>query len=182
MPRGNPANTQFGPGTLRWAPLGTAEPASLTGAWPSGWTQVGYTLAGSEVRTNPTTTDLDVEEENETLGSPTTKMTREVMFNMAEVTLANLALSENSPGSSIVTTDPAFDSFEPPNVGEEVHFMLGWDSEDAKRRRFWRECKQTGQMTETHKKGALAGFSATFRAFKPQTGAKSYKEFRAKAA
>jgi len=183
MPRGNPKNTEFGPGTLYWAPLGTAEPTSLTGAMPSGWTQVGYTNAGSEVRTNPTNVDLDVEEENESLHVATTKVVREVVFSMAETTLTSLALAENAdPSVAIDTTNPGFDAFEPPNVGEEITFMLSWTSEDGRRRRWWRECKETGSLSEAHKKGTLNGYNATFRAMKPQTGLKSYKELRAKVA
>jgi hypothetical protein len=183
-PRGKAANTGFGPGALYWAPLGTAEPTTLTGAWPTGWTYVGYTNQGSEVRTSPTVVDLDVDEEKEPVAVDTTKVTREVMFSMAETTLTNKALAENAdPATSVVTSNPGFDTFEPPDIGDEVAgFMLGWDSEDLKHRIVWRQCKQVGQMTDTHRKGQLQGYNATFRAFKPETGLKTYKEFRAKAA
>jgi hypothetical protein len=184
MARGTAANTEFGPGTLYWAPLGTTEPNSLTGALPSGWTLIGYTLQGSEFRTNPTVADLDVEEEKEPLGTDTQKVVREVHFVMGETTLTNLALSENAdPATAIDGSNVAFDAFEPPDVGQEVDgYMICWTAEHGKRRRWYRQVKQTGTATESHRKGQLQGYDVTFRAFKPSSGLKSYKELRAKAA
>lgn len=103
----NTANVTTGPGTLYYAPLGTAEPATRVAAWPSGWVPVGYTAEGHTFSTSLNVDDIEVAELLDPVRRVTTKRDSKVAFAMAEATLAHLKLILNggtvTPDSAILT-------------------------------------------------------------------------------
>jgi hypothetical protein len=178
----NPNNIKVGPGTLYAAPLGTAEPVSVTGAWPAGWTALGYTDAGSEFDFGPTTSPISVEEELWEIRQAITGYTGTMTFVLAEVTRQNLALVLNAGiGASTIASSQGTNGDgslwqETPSAGSEVRVMLGWDSiplaattaADPNSRLIVRQTLQTGTVKRTAKKGANKSmYAASFKLEKP---------------
>lgn len=165
----NPNNVKIGPGTLYVAPIGTTEPSAVTGAWPAGWVELGYTDQGSQFAFGPTVAAVAVEEEFWPLEQAIVSYAGKMTFVLAETTRQNLAISLNAgvPGGA------GFDSAsqgtnvdgslwqEPPAPGTENRVMLGWDSlqqgatsgTDPFTRFVIRRCLQVGQVTRMARKG-----------------------------
>lgn len=184
-------NVKVGTGTLYAAPVGTAEPVSVSGAWPAGWRTIGYTDTGSEFDSTPTTADVLVEEEYFPVRIATVSLKGSLTFSMAEVTLDNLALSLNAgTGGNLVTstfgtlqnaTDAAIWQ-EVPLPGQEVRVALGWDalvegatavagSPTYLARLIARQCLQTGSVKRIARKGNnKAMYAVTFSFEKPPVG------------
>lgn len=60
---------------------------------------------------------------------------------------------------------------EPPEIGEEVRTMLGFDSEDRLERIIWRKCFQAGSVNTPRRKGAeFARFPVEFAVERPAGG------------
>lgn len=181
----NPNNVKVGPGTLYAAPLGTAEPLSITGAWPSGWTALGFTDQGSEFDIAPATAALEVEEEFWPLRQVITAYSGKIMFVLAETTRQNFGLVLNAGiGSSLIASTqvpptPMSDSTlyqQPPIAGTEVRVMLGWDSliegassgTDPFGRLIIRQALQTGTVKRLARKGNnKSTYAAEFSLEKP---------------
>lgn len=163
----NPNNVKIGAGTLYAAPLGTAEPAAVTGAWPAGWSALGYTDQGSSFAFGPTVAAVAVEEEFWPIEQAIVSYSGKFSFVLAETTRQNLALALNAGiGSATVAatqgTNPDGSQWqEPPAPGADVRVMLGWDSInlggtaalDPYSRLIVRKCLQVGMVTTTHRKG-----------------------------
>lgn len=178
----NPNNVKVGPGTLYAAPLGTAEPISVTGPWPSGWTTLGFTEAGSEFDIAPATAPLAVEEEFWPLRQVITGYSGKLMFVLAEITRQNLTLVLNAGiGSSVLANTQGANAdgslwAEPPIAGTEVRVMLGWDSliegastgADPFGRLIVRQALQTGTVKRLARKGNnKSSYAAEFSLEKP---------------
>lgn len=160
------SRVKIGPGTLYVAPLGTAEPTGVTGAW-TGWTALGYTDTGSTFTIQPTVQPVTVEEEYWPVKNVITAYTAELSFALAEQTRQNLLVALNAGiGSSLVagtsgTNGDGSQWAEMPDIGDEVRVMLGWDSitkgattsADPFTRLIARQCLQTGQMQRVARKG-----------------------------
>lgn len=167
MSKFNPGNVKIGAGTLYAAPLGTAEPTSVTGAWPSGWQELGYTDQGSSFTFGPTVAAVTVEEEFWAIEQAVTDYSGDLSFVLAETTRDNLAAALNAGvGSGVDAASQGSDGLgtlwqEPPAPGSEVHIMLGWDSisqggtasTDPFGRLIIRKCLQSGQVVRTARKG-----------------------------
>lgn len=95
----------FGPGVLRYAPLGTAEPTALVGAWPAGWVQLGYTTEGHQASYGLTIADVEVAELLDPVRRVTTKRDIRVAFGSAELTAEHvkLALNGGTTAGDVVT-------------------------------------------------------------------------------
>lgn len=174
--RGNRKAISLGPGTLRVAPIGTAEPTDLTTAWDAAWGEPFYTEEGSSFQYETSFEDVTVAEELDPLDSSPTGRSAMVTFNAAEVTAKNLQQAMN--GGTITSTgtgDAGYDTFEPPELGEEVYKMIGFESEDGLERWVFRLCKQTGAVEMARRKGATKTTIANqFKVYKPE-GAKPFK-------
>lgn len=185
----NPDNIKVGPGTLYAAPLGTAEPVSVSGAWPTGWIALGYTDAGSEFDFGPTTSPITVEEELWEIRQAITGYSGTMTFVLAEVTRQNLALVLNAGiGSGVIAasqgTNPDGSIWqETPAAGSEVRVMLGWDSiplaaaaaADPNTRLIVRQTLQSGPVKRIARKGAAKStFAASFKLEKPR-GAQPFR-------
>ena len=174
--RGNPTNIALGPGQLYIAPLGSTVPTNLDDAWAVAWTSLGYTNDGSAQAYAPAYDDVTVAEELEPVDSITTGRTISVSFSLAEVTAKNLKAAMN--GGTVVFTPAgtgpvtrAFTTFEPPDLGVELHTMIGFQAEDGLERIIWRDTKQVGNIELPRRRGAdKAVIPCEFRAFKPVSG------------
>lgn len=170
--RGNPKALSLGPGTLFRASLGSIEPVNLITAWPAAFARVGYTEDGSSFSYVPSFDPVEVAEELEPLDDAATGRALTVAFNCAEVTAENLRRAMNggtvTPGGAGADT---FKTFEPPELGEEEHCMLGFESEDGLERWVWRNCKQAGSVEMNRRKGAAkTTINNSFRVYKPAVG------------
>lgn len=186
---------EVGPGTLYAAPLGTTEPAAVTGAWPSGWVPLGYTDNGSTFSAAPQTATVEVEEELDPIKVVTTGRTITQAFSLAENTAKNLLISLNAgvgtpgAGTGLVAgstgTNPDGSIWvEPPALGTEVRVMLGWDAlpeaatggSSFQERLILRQCFQTGTITQTRQKGNNKNlYTCTFTLEKPP-GLQPYRQ------
>ena len=171
MARGNPTNIALGPGKLYVAPLLTPIPADLDVAWDAGWTALGYTIEGNTQTYAPSYDDVDVAEELDVIDSVPTGREITVAFGLAEMTARNLKLAMN--GGTVVFTaaaggKKAFTTFTPPALGQELYTMIGFEAEDGLERIAWKQCKQTGSVETTRRKGAdKAAIPCEFRVFTP---------------
>lgn len=185
----NPQNVKISPGTLYAAPLGTAEPVSVTGAWV-GWTALGYTEQGSEFDFGPTVAPVMVEEEYDSIRNVVTAYTAKITFIMAELTRQNLALALNAGiGSSIVASSQGANADgslwqERPDPGTEVSVMLGWDSlqlgatagADPFQRLIIRQALQDSAIKRVARKGNnKSSWSTSWTAQKPNTGLRPFR-------
>lgn len=175
----NPAAVRFGkPGKLRIALLGTAEPTAVDSAWPAGWVPLGYTDEGSSFNYEISTDNIEVAEELDVLHRVTTGRDASVEVALAEITYRNLIVAFNG---GLIEGDGTEWTFEPPDLGNEVRVMLGWDaSADVATndlRFIFRQCLQGGSVTLENRKGATKQtISANFQLEKP-SGAKLLKIF-----
>lgn len=175
-------NVITGVGTLYAAPLGTTEPTACTGAWPAGWTALGYTEQGSQFQIKPTANPVNVEEEYWPVRNVITAYEGHLTFALAETTFQNWMLALNAGiGTSQLTgshgTNPSDGSswVEMPTIGTEQRVMLGWDSltegttaGQVTGRLIVRQCFQVGTAQVTRRKGAnVAAISCDFMLEKP---------------
>jgi hypothetical protein len=161
-------------------PLGTTEPSDLTTDWTvvsAAWVMLGYTDAGSEFKYSTSTDAVEVAEELDPISNEATSRTGMVSFALAEMTASNLKRAMNG---GTITSGTGIVTFEPPDLGDVVRCMLGFESEDGTERWVWRQCFQNGDTTITRAKGASkATISCQFALEKPATGAKLYKAIMA---
>lgn len=176
-------NVVSGAGTLYAAPLGTAEPTAVTGAWGTGWVALGYTAQGSQFQLRPTAGSITVEEEYWPVRNVITAYEGHLTFNLAETTFQNWMLALNNgigaaqlSGSHGVNTDGST-WVEMPAIGSEVRVMLGWDSLSEgtttgaiQGRLIVRQAFQVGQVQTTRRKGTnIADIACDFEFEKPST-------------
>ncbi|MEV4287350.1 hypothetical protein AB0K40_17740 [Nonomuraea bangladeshensis] len=154
MARGNPNAIALGPGKLYIAPLGTTEPTDLTTPWETvsaAWAALGYTNEGSSFAYSVDSENVEVAEELDPVAVALTSREGTVAFALAEMTAKNMQRALNGgdivSGTGIVT-------FEPPDLGEEVRVMLGFESEDGEERWVYRKALQTGGLEIARRKGA----------------------------
>lgn len=188
----NPFNIKISPGSLYAAPLGTAEPVSVTGAWPAGWQTLGYTEQGSEFDFGPTVAQVMVEEELYAIKNVITGYSAKLTFVLDEYTRTNLALALNAGiGTGVVTASQGTNADgslwqETPTPGQEVSVMLGWDSlqlgntspvgTDPFQRLIIRQALQDAPVKTVHRKGnAKSNYSTTWSAQKPFTGLSPFR-------
>lgn len=185
----NPKNVKISPGTLYAAPLGTAEPVSVTGAW-TGWQMLGYTEQGSEFDFGPTVAEVMVEEELYPIRTVTTAYAAKMTFVLAELTRQNLALVLNAGiGSSLVASSQGANPDgslwqETPAPGLETPIMLGWDAlqqgatagSDPFQRLIIRQTLQSSQVKRVARKGNnKSSYSSTWTLQKPDTGLSPFR-------
>lgn len=173
----NAAAVRFGlPGILRVAPLGTSEPTTYSSAWPAGWVTLGYTAEGSAFNYSLSSDNVEVAEELDILARVTTGRDGSVDVALAEMTRRNLNIAYNG---GVVLGDGAAWEFEPPDLGEEVRVMLGWDAYadtgDNDLRFIFRKCFQSGSVSIENRKGATKSTIGVSFGLEKPTGAKIMK-------
>jgi hypothetical protein len=113
-------NVLFGIGILFTAIVGTAVPSDqnlgVGSSWTGlGWAYVGATEAGVTVTFNPTTQDLNIEEQPTPVGVAVNTATLQVTTTLSEETLGNVNLSWGNGGTIAVT---------PPGAGQPGKSVL----------------------------------------------------------
>jgi hypothetical protein len=148
---GNPNQVGLGPGTLKVAPLLSAEPADLVTAWPAAWSDIGYTFDGTEVSYQLNTAPVEVAEELDPLFVVPTGRVIQVKFIAAQMTALNLQRAYNG---GTITTGSGYVYFDPPAAGVPTRYMFGWESDDHLERWIFRQCLNGGTSSTARKKGA----------------------------
>jgi hypothetical protein len=146
----DPLTVSVGAGSLFIAPIGTAEPVSLSLAFPSTtWVNVGYTEKGTTFTRGVTATDVDVAEEFYAVNEVITAYTTTVDFAFSQYTAQTLVYAMNG---GTVTTNTGDVWFDPPAAGTEVFVMIGWNSNDLTERYIWRKCINVGATATARQK------------------------------
>jgi hypothetical protein len=146
----DPATISVGAGSLYIAPIGTAEPVSLSIAFPSAtWVNIGYTEKGTTFTRGTTSADVDVAEEFYAVNRVITAYTTTVDFALSQITAQNFVYCFNG---GTVTTNTGDVWFDPPAAGTEVFVMIGWQSTANDERFIWRKCIQVGATAQSRQK------------------------------
>lgn len=148
------------PGWILWAPLGTEEPTHtvagsvFTDDWPAGWLLVGGTDGGGQFTYSINTDSVVIEEEFDPIAIRTTGRSGSFAFSMASWTLQNWGLALNGGVLSVVSGTGAtqLGKVEPPDPGDEVRIMLGWQSLDNTARIVMRQALNSGDIQSAFKK------------------------------
>ena len=149
MTVGRDANTvSVGGGTIYMAPLGTAEPTTVSGPWTS-WVDLGYTEKGLTFSISTTTADVLVDEEFYALSTSVTAKSGRVAFALSQLTSKNLQVANN--GGTITTTG-GYTVFTPPAPGVEQRIMLAWAAAALDESYIWRKCFQVGNAATQRSK------------------------------
>lgn len=170
---GNVNALALGPGILKTAVLGSAEPVSLVAAWDGAWADLGYTFTGHVFKFTTESEEVEVAEELLPVLEVDVKQVGSVVFTSAEVTATNLQRAQN--GGTILTPG-GYVTFEPPLPGATGFRMYGWQSSDGSERFVWRKCKNTGDMEINRAKGAdKAGIPFELKLLSPGSGIPAWK-------
>jgi hypothetical protein len=168
----------FGAGYLYGAPIGTSVPACtvagsvFTDAWPAGWFLFGVTREGHELSYELETEDVEAAEYLDPLATVTTGRTSGMSFELMQIHATNLKRALN--GGTIATSGAGTtlrSEYSPPNVGEEVRSMIGWESQDGTERVYAEQAFQVGSLSIARRKGAdNAGLPLEWRFEIPASG------------
>lgn len=162
------------PGYLFIAPLGTALPtntvlaSAFTDAWASAWIPLGATEDGSEFAYNSTVEPITVAELPDPIEYRTTGRAGRIAFNLANWTLSNMRRALNGGIAPLTPTSgtggTALGTLEPPDPGDEVRAMIGWESLDNTTRLIARQTLQGGEITSAFRRApAKAVIPCTFQ-------------------
>lgn len=119
-PAYNVANVLYGVGIVFTAVVGTSVPSDqnlgVATSWTGlGWAYVGATDAGVSLTWNPTTVDINIEEQPTPVAVVVDRATLQVTLNLNEETLANINLAYGNAGTVAVT---------PPGAGQPGKSVL----------------------------------------------------------
>lgn len=168
-------NLISGPGELYAAAFGTAEPAdSVVGTAPivapPSFTDVGGTNDGVNLIIGQEFFELEVDQIIERAGSRQTKRTFDIQTNLAEATLANLAMSINSTAGVTVsgtgaTTITTLDPDTTTSVQQPTYKALifdGWAPDSKRRRVIARKMLSNDNVELAYKKGEMSVLAVTW--------------------
>lgn len=161
-------NLTQGPGTLYYGAFGATEPtdAAVNTTPPSSsWTDLGGTTDGSTITLNQTWSELKVDQVIETVGRRLTQRDTMVKTNLAEPTLANLALSLNNTapasGSGYLTLDlDAASSATQPTY--RAFILDGYGPSGYRRRAIIRRALNTSNIELAYKKDGMTVIPVEF--------------------
>lgn len=156
------SNLIMGPGTLYTGVFGAVEPAdAAVNAAPaaSAWTDAGATDSGLMLEVDQTLTVLSCDQVVDTVGRRLTARDITLTTNLAEPTLANLALALNNSvgatGANFATYEPAFSgtaASQLPYVGALMDAFAPAAVANARRRVIMRRVLNTGKTGLTYAK------------------------------
>lgn len=167
-------------GYLFGAPLGTAHPTNtvvgsvFTDAWPVAWIPFGATEEGKTFTNEISVEPITVAEFLDPLAYRTTERTAQMAFALADYTLATMERVYNGGALTVVSGTGAttLTSFEPPDPGEEIRIMLGFESLDNTFRLICRQTINSGSIESQFAKAPQkALLPATFNLEKPASAA-----------
>lgn len=169
----------LGAGYLFGAALGSSLPANtvaggiFTDAWPGAWRVFGATKAGHAFQYAIKTSPVEAAEYYDPLQYETEGREGQVTLELLSLSVTNLKLAFN--GGTVVTTGSGatlLTTYTPPDPGNEVRVMLGWESRDGTERCVWPQSFQTGQVQIKRNKGGAnnATLPLQFQLELPTTG------------
>jgi hypothetical protein len=151
----------LGPGYLYYAALASTLPANtvagsvFTDPWPGAWLLLGITDKGSEFDYELSTDKVEAAEYLDPMTVVPTGRKIGMTFSLLTINATNMKRAMN--GGSIVTTGSgatALNSFTPPDLGQEVRAMIGWESQDNTERLIGYQCLQVGKLNVARHKGS----------------------------
>lgn len=162
-------------GTVQGAAGGTVAGGVFTDAWPGAWIPWGVTREGSQFTYQINTSEVLVAEYLNPLAIVEDSVAIGVEFDVVEVTAKNFAYAINSGGGGAATVSGTgatlLTKVSPPQVGQSVRQMIGWEAADGTERAFYYQCLQSGNLTVARRKGANpASLPLSFRVEQPATG------------
>lgn len=173
------------PGYLFIAPLATALPANtvtasvFSDAWPAAWLPMGATTEGSTFAYNTSVEPIPAAEFFDPIKYVTTERAGNIAFNLMDFTLTNYRRALNGGIGALAPTGVAGSllyDFEPPDPGNEVRAMIGWESLDNTMRLILRQTIQGGEVSSAFQKApSIAAIPCTFNMEIPTGGAKPFK-------
>lgn len=152
-----------GPATLYIGAFGATEPATITAAPGAGWTDVGGTQDGVTYSVELEFSELSVDQIVDIPGQRVTKRVTKVSTNLAEATLANLAIALNELPASV-----AANKFSPSNglaaftPNYAAVLLDGLAPGGFRRRIIVRRALQTGNVESAYKKDEQTLFPVEF--------------------
>ncbi|MEU7170307.1 hypothetical protein ABZ949_02300 [Micromonospora tulbaghiae] len=163
MPVGSiPKNAlSFGAGALLYAPLGTTLPTNtvagsvFTDNWPAGWVLLGVTREGHELSYELDTDTVEAAEYLDPLATVTTGRSSGMSFDLMQIHATNLKRALN--GGTLTTSGSGatqLNTLKPPQIGQEVRCMIGWESTDVTERIVAQQAFQVGSLSIARRKGA----------------------------
>jgi hypothetical protein len=147
----DPLNISIGPGLLYIGLASVDEPATASETIdPADFEEVGYTEEGSTFTYERNNEDVYVAEEIDPVRNEITTSTSMLTLSLAEMTVRNLNIAFNT-WAGAGTSFTGGDSFEPPEPGNDLRYMLVLDTpEDG--RWIFRRCVNRGTIELARKK------------------------------
>lgn len=158
---------KLGPGLLYIAPLGTAEPTTLTGALNAAFVALGYTEEGHQATVETTRERVFVAEELDPIRTVKTQRTVTLELQLAQITARNLQIALN--GGTIGAPTGGYVTFTPPATADaDVGAMLVWQADDSQERWLFREAYVMGPIAVPRRKSPTKSvIPVTFDCVKP---------------
>lgn len=163
-------NLALGPATIYHGAFSAPEPLdSQVNSTPasSAWTDLGGTQDGTTVNINQTYTELLVDQIVDSAGRRLTKRDVQVVTNMAEVVLDNLAIALNGGTVTTGATEETYDPDDDVSATQPDYSALlidAWTTASRRRRLFVRKVLSTESVGVPYKKDAQTLFPVTFSA------------------
>lgn len=169
------------PGYLFIAPLATAVPTNtvlgsvFTDSWAASWISLGATEAGSTFTYSTTVEPIRVAEFFDPVSYRTTERGGTIAFNLADFTLSNYRRAVNGGVAALAATSgtgaTTLGTLEPPEPGDEVRCMIGWESEDATLRLICHQALQGGEIASAFQRApSTSVIPCTFNLEVPTSG------------
>lgn len=153
-----------GPATLYRAVFGSAEPATVATAPVSPWIDLGGTQDGVSISDTTSMAKLTVDQIAMAVGATATERVVQVKTNLAEATLANLAIATNNtdPASNVYTADNGSAQFIKPY---SAILLDGLAPGGFRRRLIVRKVLSVDAVELAYKKDGQTLIPVTFEAF-----------------
>jgi hypothetical protein len=148
------------PGWLFRAPLESDIPEmdSIAGVftedWSVDWIPIGPTAEGSDFTVEASAEPIYIAESYYAQAYGTTEVSTTLAFTMASFTLDRLSFALNGGATVLTGTgQTGFTTYDPPEPGEEVRSMIGWESQNSKIRVIGFKTLNSGSKALNFKKG-----------------------------
>lgn len=156
------------PGFILWAPIGSTFPTNtvagskFTDAWPVAWIPMGATEEGSTFNYESTVEPIEVAELLDPVQYATTARTGSMAFSMAHYVLQNIKRALNGGTLTVVSGTGAtqLSSYEPPEPGNEIRSLIGWESTDETVRIILRQTINAAAIASAFAKAPQKGLIA----------------------
>lgn len=174
-------NVLTDPGYLFIAPLASTVPTNtvagsvFTDSWDAVWLPLGATEAGSEFSYSSEVEPIEVAEFFDPIQYATTSRSGTIAFNLASFGASNYRRAMNGGVTALAASSgsgaTALYTVEPPDPGDEVRCMIGWESLDNTVRLVCYQTIQGGEVTSAFNKAPdKALIPCTFNLEVPSSG------------